>query len=103
MTRADAIPQGTYELSPSDSIPSSELAGPDVGLCVHASVCVRRGEGVGTGTRSFEDQKENETETQAGNRGHVEERRNDGATFQFFDQICSLKRTIVVRGSRYIQ
>lgn len=32
MTKADAIPQGTNKLSPSDRIPSSEQAGPDVGL-----------------------------------------------------------------------
>lgn len=40
MTKADAVPQGSYKLSPSDSIPSSEHAGPDVGWCVCVHVCV---------------------------------------------------------------
>lgn len=43
MTKADAVPQGSYKLSPSDSIPSSEHAGPDVGWCVCARVCVYGG------------------------------------------------------------
>lgn len=60
MTKADAIPQGTNKLSPSDRIPSSEQAGPDVGL----------GEG-GRGGGCKENQREKETETQAGNGGHV--------------------------------
>ena len=45
MTRADAIPQGTYELSPSDSIPSSEQAGTDVGWCEWVGGCLEAREG----------------------------------------------------------
>lgn len=78
MTRADAIPQGTYKLSPSDSIPSSEQAGTDVGWCgwVGGWVEARGGD---TGKRSYKDRREKETETWAGNGGHVAERRNNGA------------------------
>lgn len=73
MTKADAVPQGSYKLSPSDSIPSSEHAGPDVGWCVCARVCVwgrlsgGRG-GVGTKGRK---------RPQAGKGQHVAQRRNN--------------------------
>lgn len=40
MTKDDAVPQGTYEISPSDSTLLSERAGPDVGwfLCGRVGV-----------------------------------------------------------------
>ena len=70
-------PRGASELSPRDSIPSSEQDRP--GLMKAGGNWGGWGREVGTSRRIYEDQREKESERQAGNGGRVAEGRNNGA------------------------
>lgn len=80
MTKADAAPRGTSELSSSDSIPPSEQAGPHgdhVSVCVGVCVCV------GVGIYQKEELWEPGEEGHRGrNERHVAERRGYGAKIE---------------------